>query len=392
MNFIYGELDGGSTVVSGLFLDLSKAFDTVDHTLLMNSCYKAGIRGPTHDLLRSYLNGRSQAVSANKILGSFKELKAGVPQGSVLGPTLFLLFFNDINLVRLHGRLNIYCDDSALFYSSSNDAQNCQLMNEDLEQLHNYFKFKKLVLNQNKTKIIHFHSHSKSLNNSVQVTYMDTPIEQVERFDYLGISFDSHLTWKYQCEDICKKIRPAASILFRLKRYLPTHALKQIYFSFVHNHLSYMSSIWGQAAAVHLKPIQVLQNRCLKTVYSLDRLTPSVDLYNHHAKGILPIKGLHLLSTLKFIRQVKNNEIYHTITFPYRSVTRNLRDNSLYLDSRIPQNSFGSRQLTIYGPWCFNKLNATTRSVSITTAFVRAVKDALAEPTMLEKLLKFHPM
>lgn len=332
-----------------------------------------------------------QAVLSDNVLSAFLDVEVGVPQGSVLGPTLFLLFLNDINNLKLHGRLNLYCDDSALFYDSTSDTVNCILMNDDLLVLNGYLNYKKLRPNETKTKIVHFRSYAKALNNDIPVVFNGKVIEVVNQLDYLGLRLDSHLSWRFHCERICKKIRPAdaVGVLYKLKSVLPRMALMQIYFSFVHSHLSHMSLIWGHAPACYLKPIQVLQNRCLKSVYDLPMLTHTVDIYSQHVAGVLPVKGIHILSTLKFVRQVLNNELHHTITFRYKPSTRNLRNNTFLL-KMFARNCFGGKQILIYGPRCFNRLPDDVRALSSTSKFIRAVKHELSSADSLDALLRFE--
>lgn len=388
LDFIHSNLDKrGPNVVSGLFIDLSKAFDAVDHLKLLEVCEKIGIRGLPLDLLKSYLSDRVQLVSVNGVSSGFEKIGFGVPQGSVLGPTLFLIFVNDLQLLDLHGKLNLYADDAAIFYASCSDSENCGKMNEDLAKLSLYFASKRLTINEKKTKFMHFHSYSKALDNTAAVQVNGRTVERVTSFEYLGLVLDTHLSWDMHCAELCKRIRPIAGILFKLKNTLPKEALLQIYFAFVHSHLNYMVGAWGHAPATNLKPVQVLQNRCLKLCYSLDRLTPSVDLYSGPAKGILPVKGLQILFVNKFVRQVLNNELHHTVSFPFRDV-RSLRD-ARPLQTCIVRTGFGHRKVSHFGPSSFNRLPIEIRSLNSTELFVKAVRRHLGTREAILKLLDF---
>lgn len=260
-------------------------------------------------------------------MSEFKAMSHGVPQGSVLGPTLFLIFINDIANIPRHGKLSLYADDAVFFYEGASDSETARLINIDLAELSNYLHRKKLALNAKKTKVMHFHAYAKSLDGNTVIRANGVAIEIVQKLEYLGLTRDSHLSWSLHCAEVCKKLRRVAGILYKVKSILPTESLLSLYFAFGHCHLKNMVKIWGHAPAAYLKPVQVLQNRCMKTIFGLDWLTSSVELYTLHAKNILPIKGLQLLSALKYVCQVRNNELHHTVTLG--------KCNGVYVTHRI---------------------------------------------------------
>lgn len=344
LNFINHHLDHKRfSVVSGLLIDLKKAFDTVQHPQLLHLCHIAGIRGLPYSLLESYLSDRSQVVCVNGVLSSSLKYSIGVPQGSVLGPTLFLLFINDIETLPLNGKINLYADDSALFYVGKSDSETAIQMNEDLVLLSEYFRSKKLTMNEKKTKLMHVHAHSKNLENTIAVHVNRKTVETVDNIVYLGLHLDSHLTWEAHTRELCKQMRPMVGILYKLSRTLPQKQLLNMYYAFIHSHITYLIGTWGHAAACHLKPLQALQNRALKIVFGLDRLTPSIDLYCEFAKGILPIKGLLVNFSTKFVKQILNNEIHHTLAFPIRNIHRNLRNPGVLYSAPVRTN-FGEKK------------------------------------------------
>ena len=112
---------------------------------------------------------------------------------------------------------------------------------------------------------------------------------------------DEHLTFSQQCNKVCNRVSTAIATIYKLRTVLPAEVLKSIYFSLVHSHLKYLTSIWGLAPVVHLKPVQRLQNCALKNVFGLPRLTSTFDLYFIYSRTILPIKGIHELQVLKFV-------------------------------------------------------------------------------------------
>lgn len=387
LNYIYHHLDKRRFVVTGLFIDLKKAFDTVNHEQVLDICYRAGIRGLGYNLIESYLQNRSQAVSVNGVTSQMHQVTCGVPQGSVIGPTLFLMLMNDISAISLHGNMILYADDAALFYASEDENINYAKVNEDLESLQLFFSSKKLVLNVAKTKLMNFYRHSRHLQNLIHVHVRGEPIETVSTFEYLGLKLDSHLTWANHCSSLCRKLRSTAGVIFKLRKHLPRESLMSIYYAFAHSHLSYMTNIWGHAAATYLKPVQTLQNRCLKNALNLDRLTRSVALYTTHAKTILPVKGLFIFQLLKFVKQVDNSEVHHTIDFQPRVSNYNLRNVTSTFHYHTARTDLGQRQIAFAGPQAFNRLSHTTRLIRNTEKFLRAAKRELLLST--SKFLNF---
>jgi retron-type reverse transcriptase len=146
MTDIYAAIEK-KNFAAGIFLDLSKAFDTVNHSLLLDKLEKAGIRGIALKLLRSYLTGRTQFVSVNGVDGVSLEVEMGVPQGSVLGPLLYLIFINDIGNLPLNGKVKLFADDCALSYDCSDENTCYMLMQHDLSEIGRYFEKNHLTLN-----------------------------------------------------------------------------------------------------------------------------------------------------------------------------------------------------------------------------------------------------
>lgn len=387
LNFVYGNLDKRNVgVVSGLGLDLSKAFDTVDHRILLDLCERAGLRGPVLKLLADYLSGRVQVVSLDGVMSDFKTVNTGVPQGSVLGPTLFLIYINGLASAPLKGKLFMFADDTCLFYAGTDDVQNCLDMNADLLVLNEFFSANLLTLNKEKTKYIHLHSFAKKLKLTVPVVLNGVTLQRVENFEFLGLTIDSHLTWRGHCETVCKRVRPAVAAIFRLQRTLPRSALWQIYFAFVHSHLSYMVEVWGLAAACHLKPVQVLQSRALKMVLGVSMLTSSKLLYGELVPNVLPVKGLNYLNACKFVKQVLNHEVHHTVVIPLRDIGRTLRNTRLLHSVQVITN-FGHNQICHYGPKLFHKLPTPVQNIPATNKFVLEVKKFLKSPGFIDNII-----
>lgn len=373
-NFIYGQLNKKDTgVVSGLTIDLSKAFDSVSHSKLLQKCNKAGLRGPVHDLLTSYLSARQQIVCLQGERSDTKPVAFGVPQGSILGPTLFILYINDLAQLRLEGECFLFADDAAFFYPGRDDTQTCAAINRDIIELVKYFNWNLLTVNARKTNVIHFRTSKMRFIGDVDVVMSDTIVRKVDSISYLGLKMDEHLNWRDQCISVAKKVSRIAGIIWQLKPVLPMEERWSIYHAFAGSALTGLVEIWGLAANCHMKLVQTAQNRAIKNILNLNVLTPTRELYTIHATNILPVKGLHVQKICKYVKQLINNETHSNIQLPPRLYSRPLRHHET-LHTGNARNSFGERRFEYYGPHTYNKLPPTIQDTTETHKFTKLVK------------------
>lgn len=220
-------LDSGQ-IVTSVFLDLAKAFDTVDHAILVKKLDFAGIRGVALNLFESYLKDRKQTVYVNNSFSDMKSITCGVPQGSVLGPLLFLIYINDIGALNLKSDPNIFADDTAMFYFGTNILSNMRDAQSDLDLLREYFRLNKLTLNVGKSKFMNIHSKSKILPAFQVLQYDNVSLEEVNEFKYLGIVIDKHLVWDKHIIKITKKISCRVGLIRKLSYFLPKKILLSI--------------------------------------------------------------------------------------------------------------------------------------------------------------------
>jgi hypothetical protein len=201
----------------GIFLDLSKAFDTVDHNILIKKLENYGVRGIPLSWFKDYLTHRQQQVKCNGTTSKFKLIKFGVPQGSILGPLLFLIYINDLPNTSSILHFVLFADDSNVFFSHKSYDEVFRILNQELLLLSDWFKANKLSLNLAKTNYIIFCSHMKSTPQQKKKVQIDTTdIPQVKSVKFLGVYVDQHLTWNNHIEQIALKIAKNIGILTRI--------------------------------------------------------------------------------------------------------------------------------------------------------------------------------
>ena len=193
----------------GVFIDLAKAFDTVPHEILLEKLYRYGIRGTAYELMKSYLSKRKQIVQYRGVTSEQQEIERGVPQGSILAPTCFILFINDLPNIAEFMELVIFADDTNLFFSDKDKSQLRKKIKHDLSTLVEWFRSNQLSLNVKKTNYMLFSRH-KEKNN---IDKEDIEIKQVEKTKFLGLILDDKLRWQDQMDVINNKVAKAIGIL-----------------------------------------------------------------------------------------------------------------------------------------------------------------------------------
>lgn len=372
--------------VTGLFMDLSKAFDTVNHEILLSKLEKAGVRGVPHRLFESYLEDRFMVVNVNGKMSRPRKINISVPQGSVLGPLLFLLYINDMGALDLRGKLRLFADDSADFLESSSFTINAEYMMYDLTLLSEYFRVNKLTLNLNKTKFVNFGSARKINQTSKSIEYQSSTIERVDCIKYLGLQIDSRLSWSNHIEHVSTRIAGAIGAISRL-HYLPSKILVNIYFSLVHSHLNYAASIWTAAKAVHVNKLQALQRRAIKRCYKLEDRFSTENLFTEVAKTILPLKALGVLQVCTMVYSVLHGELRSNLHFEYETDRRSARRSPRLVRVR-KQHDCIDGSIYFRGPIEFDKLNADMKNLQTLNAFKTALKNYLLQPDVVVQYLQ----
>ena len=203
----------------GIFIDLRKAFDTVNHEILLNKLEHYGIRDSMLDWFRSYLKDRKQYVSINEQSSELLINNCGVPQGSVLGPLLFLIYINDLPNISKILNFYLFADDTNIYYESNSLRDIERTINKELQKLYLWLNVNRLSLNIDKTNFLIFHPYNKPLKQHVTIKINKKAIMEKEYIKYLGVLVDSSLSWKYQISSLTKKISRSIGVMYQLRTF-----------------------------------------------------------------------------------------------------------------------------------------------------------------------------
>ena len=323
-------LDNNKTPFS-IFIDLSKAFDTLDHNILLSKLSFYGIRNITLKWFESYLGNRFHLVDFCGSQSSIKSVSIGVPQGSILGPLLFLIYVNDISNVSPYFNAILYADDTTLTstlccFNDNLSNLNCSdSINIELNKIFEWLCCNKLSLNIGKTKYMAFHAPQKPLKESdyLSLKINDIPIERCTEFNFLGTIVNDTMNWKPHVSYLCKKLSRTVGILRKLKNMLPTNILLTIYNSLFQSYLHQNVLVWGHVQS----RIFQIQKKAIRVVNNAKYNAHTDPLFKKN--NLLKFPDLYKVACIKFYHKYKTNQLPHYLntlfdsnTLPHRYETR----------------------------------------------------------------------
>lgn len=342
----------GKMHTSVLCCDLSRAFDCISHKILLSKLERYGVRGGALKVLISYLHLRQQVVSWNGKNSTLMFVKHGVPQGSMLGPFLFVVAINDLYHSVL-GNAILYADDTTLFASHTDYATAITTARSLLETASNWFKDNKLVLNESKTQEITF-----SLKNDVHVNSVKL----------LGFNLDSKLVWDDHVNMLCIRLSRVLYLLRRLKNELPVDFVKLAYYAFFHSHLTYGIRLWGHSSGTYR--LLLLQKRAIRIISGAGWLEHCRPLFCMNQ--IFTVYSLYIFYCLLEIKNVEPNLIRNQHVHGY--LTRN--SSNLFINRYRLSKTINCYPVT--GIRYFNALPHEVRSLP-KTKFAQVVRSWLLD-------------
>ncbi|XP_075163247.1 uncharacterized protein LOC142235881 [Haematobia irritans] len=385
VQYICKGLDDGFKGVAGIFFDFTKAFDLVDHGVMVKKLEFYGVRGNELLLFRSYFSNRRQYVKLNTARSFIGDVKYGVPQGSGLGPLLFSIYLNDLKNLGLAGKLYMFADDVCLFYPYKSDTVLRALMERDSALIFEFARLNGLLLNPSKIKVIRFRPHSQARNGDFCLYVDGRLINESHCVRYLGITLQSSLAWDMHISDIKRKIAPAIGILFKLRHKLSLKTKLMLYQTLIQTHLNYLAIVYAcNKNSSSLKSLQRMQNRALKCIYNLPLTYSTLALYKDIAKTIFPVFGLHEYQLLIYVYKSLNGIGHRVISFSQNQSILNTRSRQ---NLRMPRCRLERTKQRIDFAGCvlYNDLPSTMKNIPNISVFKSACKKYLFES--LETLL-----
>jgi hypothetical protein len=378
-DFVSGTIDQKQLAI-GIFLDLAKAFDSVDHSILIEKLPYYGIRGTALNWLTNYLSDRHQYVLCNETLSPTpRPILFGVPQGSILGPLLFLLFINDLPNSSTYFKFLLFADDTNLLASDSSLHCLHQNINTELINITDWFTANHLTLNPNKTTHILFCSHSKHIepNNSQIITINNTPLKQVNSCKFLGLVIDHHLTWQEHINSVENKIAKNVGILSKLTYKLPKHILLTLYHSLIQPYISYCNIVWASTYKTRLNKIFSLQKKALTKINGVTLLTSN----SHQAKHLC-VYQLNTFLVCEFMYKFTRHLLptHFNTYFCYNNLIHSHDTRSSHdFNITFARTNYRLFSIKHRGPSLFNSLPAPIKKANNITSFKKLLRIHLME-------------
>ena len=297
----------------GLFLDMSKAFDSIDHSTLLKKMEFYGIRGTVLSWFKSYLKDRQIRVKFKNNLSDCYFMRYGTPQGSVLGPLLYLILSNDLVKCLKFCNCVVFADDTTLFASGGNLKFLFKKVNDDLQRLSEWFYNNSLTINVDKSMYVLFRRKQKELGQLGNLKMSGIEISRVKSVKFLGIVIDEHLEWNHQVKHVMTKMIAGNYSLSMVKNMVSVKSKLLIYYANVQSHINYALSVWGpMAKAAEINKLIVQQNKSIRLILKVGRRSNLGPLYKK--VNLLRIKDQIELDLLKISFRYSNDNLPIRIT------------------------------------------------------------------------------
>ena len=361
LNDIYNELNSNKKTYA-VFIDAMKAFDTVNHEILLKKIHEIGLRGNVGLWFRNYLSNRKQCTQANEIVSGLRNLTYGVPQGSVCGPLLFLLYINDLSKTHKNSKVSLYADDTVIYLSHNDDDIALRLLQDDLNQLQKWCCMNKITINCKKTKYCVFgmsNAIKKSKTANSILSLNNHILSRVCSYKYLGFTLDEHLNFNKHVEELKNLVSHKLYLLSKIRRYLTTNACITIFKTMILSLLEYGCIIYRGTSATNLAKIDKLFYRGLRVCLNTNNFESKVNL--HRLCSIAPLESRYHCQLLLYMHKQTDKEYLLK-----KSIIRTRLHDAPVFNMYKPNNEKSKLNVLYRGAIAWNLLDSNERNMNFT--------------------------
>ena len=362
-----------------VMLDLKKAFDTVNHNILINKLHAYGMASNVIKWFSNYLNDRRHMTYVNGVKSNEQNATCGIPQGSILGPLLFIMYVNDLPNCVSNSQVSMYADDTGLYYISRNIKDIVSKINEDLENVSNWLTRNKLSLNVKKTEFMIIGTSqrlAKIVDSDINIKIKNERIKRVKSCKHLGVIIDETLSWGKHVDHVTKKVAPGLYYLRKSSSILPQKMQVLLYNAIIIPHLSYCNIIWGRCNKTLQNKCQVLQNRAAKIITSVNMYSSSSQALQDLNWDNLNVKLTHneAITMYKIVNNLAPQ--YLCNKFKRKEENYNMRvSNTLCIDK--PNTEYKRRSFTYRGAKLWNSLEENIKNAVNVTTFKQQLRNVI---------------
>ncbi len=370
-----------------VFLDLKKAFNTVDHDILLKKLSKYNFSPEAVDWFRSYLINRKQLVKVNGVKSGLKDVVCGVPQGSILGPLLFILYINDMYEYLVESRINLYVDDTALYYSMHDIVHLMNTLTVEMNHVGEWLRANRSTLNISKTKLVIFGSPAKLRNlPALNLSLYGNEIENCMK--YLGVLLDCSLSFEQHIEYLTDKASKKLGAIRKVRDVLDRSTTLILYKSLVLPHFDYCDTVYMTSPLRNLNKLQMLQNSACRTILLANRYTSVNDMH-----FIINLSTLHMRRNYHLAAECHRNIYFEDcaslghfyVPVLRQNIVQTRSENTKLMQVPRVRSVAGSKAISVRGPTFWNSITPQLRIIDKLDTFKHEISvSALA-------MFKNHP-